>query len=271
MHEEIERMFSLRGKTALVTGGSSPLGLDAASVLAAAGCDIVITSREESKAESAALWLSGRYSIKTWHLKLDHTRVQSIIMARDRLLKMDIVPDILVNNAGGGSGRSISDLFDRSYDDISASIETNLTGVLYSCKAIAELMKSREAGKIINIASIAGLVGRDRRIYADTGMLGQPVDYAAAKAGVIGLTRDLAAYLAPMGILVNSISPGGFTGPDRKHPDSFEERYNDRTPLRRMGADGSDLKGAILFLASRASDYVTGQNIVVDGGFTMYK
>lgn len=271
MHEDIEMMFSLHGKVALVTGGSSPLGLDASSVLAAAGCNIVITSRDENKAKSAALQLSSKYDVKTWYLKLDHTDVGSILKARDELLQIDVIPDILVNNAGGGSGRSVSDLFERSFNDISASIGTNLTGVIYTCKVIAELMKTKASGKIINIASIAGLVGRDRGIYADTGMLGQPVDYAAAKAGVIGLTRDLAAYLAPMGILVNAISPGGFTSSDRKHPENFEKRYSDRTPLRRMGADGRDLKGAVLFLASKASDYVTGQNIVVDGGFTMFK
>ena len=98
-------------------------------------------------------------------------------------------------------------------------------------------------------------------------MKGQPVEYAAAKAGVIGLTRDLAGLLSPMGVHVNAISPGGFA---RKLPEGFVRDYSDRTPLGRMGRDGVDLKGAVLFLAASASDYVTGQNLVVDGGFSIW-
>jgi NAD(P)-dependent dehydrogenase (short-subunit alcohol dehydrogenase family) len=100
-------------------------------------------------------------------------------------------------------------------------------------------------------------------------MRGQPVDYAAAKSGIVGLTRDLAGLLGPKGVCVNCISPGGF---DRGNlPPKFVEAYSDRTPLGRMGRDGIDLKGVALFLASPASDYVTGQNLVVDGGFSIWK
>ena len=129
-------------------------------------------------------------------------------------------------------------------------------------------MVQQRQGKIINIASIAALVGRDRRMYQCDGMTEQPVDYAAAKAGILGMTRDLAAVLAPYRINVNAISPGGF---ERGQPAEFVEAYCDRTPLGRMGRDGMDLKGEALFLASQASDYVTGQNLVVDGGFSVSK
>jgi len=99
-------------------------------------------------------------------------------------------------------------------------------------------------------------------------MKGQPVDYAAAKAGILGLTVDLAGFLGPSGVHVNAISPGGFGRADT--PESFVRDYSDRTPLGRMGRDGLDLKGAILFLASPASDYITGHNLVVDGGFSTW-
>lgn len=99
-------------------------------------------------------------------------------------------------------------------------------------------------------------------------MKGQPVDYAAAKAGVIGLTRDLAGLLSPRGVHVNAISPGGFARENL--PAGFIKDYSDRTPLGRMGRDGVDLKGAALFLASPASDYITGHNLVVDGGFSIW-
>ncbi|MEO6906909.1 MAG: SDR family oxidoreductase [Abditibacteriaceae bacterium] len=96
----------------------------------------------------------------------------------------------------------------------------------------------------------------------------QPIDYAAAKAAIIGMTKDLAAYLGPNGIRVNAISPGGF---ERGQPEKFIEAYSDKTPLKRMGRDGIDLKGAAVFLASEASAYVTGHNLVVDGGFSMWQ
>ena len=105
-------------------------------------------------------------------------------------------------------------------------------------------------------------------MYDRSGLQGQPVDYAAAKAGVIGLTKDLAAYLSPMGVNVNCISPGGFS---RDLPESFVKDYSNRTPLGRMGRDGIDLNGAVLYLASSASDYVTGHNLVVDGGFSIWQ
>lgn len=179
--------------------------------------------------------------------------------------------DILVNNAGGGSGSNIAYLFQREAKDIYDSVQTNLTGMIYCCKEFGKIMEEQQDGKIINIASIAGMIGRDRRMYEKAGMRGQPVDYAASKAGVIGLTRDLAGFLSPKGIYVNSISPGGFTGPLRNHDKVFVEAYSDRTPIGRMGRDGKDLKGVILFLASAASDYITGQNIVVDGGFSIWQ
>jgi len=107
-------------------------------------------------------------------------------------------------------------------------------------------------------------------MYERVGMRGQPVDYAAAKGGIIGLTRDVAAVLAPHGVYVNCISPGGFAR-ENLSPD-FVKAYSDRTPLGRMGQQGSaDLKGATLFLASRASDYVVGHNLVVDGGFSIWQ
>ena len=130
-------------------------------------------------------------------------------------------------------------------------------------------MARQGSGKIINIASMAGLVGRDRRMYEKNGMNGQPIEYAAAKAGVVGMTRDLAGLLSPLGVQVNAISPGGFARSTL--PAGFVRDYSDRTPMKRMGRDGVDLKGAVLFLAAPASDYVTGQNLVVDGGFSIWR
>lgn len=271
MNREIAELFDLRERVAVVTGGARNLGYDAACILAAAGCDLVITSRELSRATAAAEALKRKYDVDVLPLALDQTAHNQVAATAVQAHGWKGRIDILVNNAGGASGQSPARLFERDPQAIDDLIRTNLTGAIFCCREFGAWMAKKGAGKIINIASIAGLVGRDRRLYDRAGMKGQPVDYAAAKAGVIGLTRDLAGYLSPMGVHVNSISPGGFAGPERNLPDRFVAEYSDRTPLGRMGRDGIDLKGAILFLASPASDYITGQNLVVDGGFSIWR
>jgi NAD(P)-dependent dehydrogenase (short-subunit alcohol dehydrogenase family) len=131
------------------------------------------------------------------------------------------------------------------------------------------IMADQGYGKIINIGSVAGLVGRDRSMYRKNNKMEQPIDYAASKAGVIGMTTDLAAFMAPYGVYVNCISPGGFDKGDL--PEGFVKSYSNATALGRMGRMGLDIKGAALFLASQASDYVTGHNLIVDGGFSIWK
>ncbi len=269
MHEEIRELFDLSGKVALITGGARHLGLDAASVLAAAGCRVALTSREITAAEKTADRLAQTYGTETLPIALDHTDATHVEEAVSLTISRFGRIDVLVNNAGGGTpGSGTPTLAERDPEDIRELIELNLTGVLYCSRVVGRVMAEQGSGKIISIASIAGLVGRDRRVYESSRMAPSQVDYAAAKAGVIGMTRDLAGWLSPQGICVNAISPGGFA---RNLPEQFVADYSDRTPLGRMGRYGLDLKGAILFLASPASDYVTGHNLVVDGGFSWWK
>ncbi len=268
MHDDIRRLFGLHDRVAMVTGGSGNLGWAAATILAAAGADVAISSRDRKRAEAACVELSRLYGVATLPLELDHTETSSVDAAVETFLQWRSRCDILINNAGGGSGISVASLFERDPTDIAAMLQSNLLGPLLCCRAFGRIMAERGEGRIINLASIAGVVGRDRRVYADTDMLGQPVDYAAAKGGVIAMTRDLAGYLGPMGVNVNAISPGGFArGQHRK----FVEGYADRTPLGRMGREPDDMQGAVLFLASPASSYVHGHNLVVDGGFSTWK
>jgi NAD(P)-dependent dehydrogenase (short-subunit alcohol dehydrogenase family) len=268
MHAEIEKLFELTGRVALITGGAVNLGRDAANVLAAAGCDLIITSRDAERASRAAGEIKSQYGRDVLPLALDQSDAAQVAQVVERGHAWRGRIDILVNNAGGGSNKGAAQLFERDPADIARMIEVNLTGALYCCREVGRVMAARRQGKIINIASIAGIVGRDRRMYQRNDMPGQPIDYAAAKAGVIGMTRDLAGLLSPMGIQVNAISPGGF---NRNLPEGFVRDYSDRTPLGRMGRDHIDLNGAILFLASPASDYVTGHNLVVDGGFSIWQ
>lgn len=262
-------MFSLKGKVALLTGATAWLGRDMAEVFAEHGCDIIITSRTKEKADKAASEIAEKFGVKAIGLPLDVTSAESVQkMAKDAYQWQGHI-DVLVNNSGGGSGASEGHLFDRSYEAIENMIKTNLTGTIFVCKAVGAYMKQQKSGKIINMGSVAGIVGRDRRMYYNADKMEQPVDYAAAKGGVIALTRDLAAVMAPYGVNVNCISPGGFDKGDL--PAEFVRFYADRTPLGNMGRMGIDIKGAALFLASAASDYVTGTNLVVDGGFSSWQ
>ena len=264
-----DALFDLSSKVAVVTGGHSWLGFDMASVLAEHGCSIIIASRSLAKIKKAAEELRSKYSVDTHYITFDQTDSESCRKMADEAYGWKGHIDILINNSGGGSGASEGDFLTRDPEDMANLIKTNLIGAMFCTQAIAKHMIKNNSGKIVNIGSIAGIVGRDRRMYRRNNKMEQPIDYAASKAGVIGMTRDLAAYLAPYNIQVNTISPGGFDKGDL--PEGFVNDYADETMKGRMGIMGQDIKGAALFLCSPASDYVSGHNLVVDGGFTVYK
>jgi len=266
--ELVDGLFNLTGKVAMVTAGGHGLGLDIASALASAGSHLVLTSRTPEKYAAAAADLHTRYGVETLVLPLDQRDSANVDQCFAAALDWKGRIDILVNNAGGGASAGTTDFFDRDPADVVEMIAVNLTGLIFCCREAARIMARQGGGKIINIGSIAALVGRGRKLYHDTGLPEQAVDYAAAKAGVLGLTRDLAAVLAPNNVQVNSLSPGGF---EKNQPRDFIEGYSALTMPGRMGKLGRDLKGAALFLASPASDYVTGQNLVIDGGFSILK
>ena len=276
METHINELFNLKGKVALITGGSQGLGLQAAQALAEAGADIALTSRIAEKAQAAAEELAIAKNVKAIGIALDVTNEDSWKQAVQQVLDTFGHIDILINNAGGRrattvqiDGQDPAALFleGRSLSDWQFTMDSNLTGVFLGCRAVAPCMKKAGSGKIINIASIDGIRARDLRIYKDTGLSPTVPDYLASKAGVINLTRGVAVVLAPYGINVNCISPGGFF---RGQPELFVKNFEENVPLGRMGRDGVDLKGAIVFCASAASDYMVGHNLVIDGGFTIW-
>jgi len=261
--------FNLSGQVSIVTGGSMNLGFDMACALAQAGSNIVLTSRIYERAQFATEKINKTYGVETLPIEMDHCHHQQVENMASEVMNWKGHVNILINNAGGSSKKSEGNLFRRSPEAIKDLITINLTGPLFCCREIGRIMMGQGFGKIINVASVSGMIGRDRRIYRESGFNEQPVDYAAAKAGIIGMTKDLAGLLSPHGIHVNAISPGGFD--KGTLPDRFIEKYSALTPLGRMGRIGYDLKGVILFLASSASDYITGHNVVVDGGFSVWK
>lgn len=265
----LTEMFNLRGQVAVITGGARHLGYDMADVLAEAGCDVVITSRQLAHSEAAAEKLRATRAREVLPLALDVSESVQVKAMAQRAWEWKGRVDILINNSGGSPGPG-PNLFGRKPEEMRELISVNLLGTMYCAQEFGRIMVQQGKGKIINIASIAAVLGRDRRMYERLNMRGQPVDYTAAKAGIMGVTRDLAAVLSPQGVQVNCISPGGFAR-EGMSPD-FIKAYSDRTPMGRMGREGSpDLRGAALFLASAASDYVTGHNLVVDGGFTIWQ
>jgi len=266
--EFADGLFDLTGKVAMVTAGGHGLGFDMASALASAGCHVILTSRTPEKSESAAADLRSRHGVETLLLPLDQRDPAKVAQCFAAASDWKGRLDILINNAGGGASGGATNFFERDPADAAEMITANLIGVIFCCQEAARIMARQGCGKIINIGSIAALVGRGRKLYHDTGLAEQAVDYAAAKAGVLGLTRDLAAVLAPNNVQVNAISPGGF---EKNQPREFIDGFSALTMAGRMGRLGRDLKGVAVFLASPASDYVTGQNLVVDGGFSILK
>lgn len=258
-------LFSLRGKVALITGGARNLGRDMAEALAEAGADLAITSRDLAKADAAALALATATGRRVLPLGIDVKDEASVRQGVESVMREFGRIDILVNNAG--NVKNSAPLENRALADWEETFATNVTGAFLCTKHVAPHMINAHGGSIIFIASVAGIIGKDRRQYADTSMVGVTIDYSAAKGAVIAMMRDLAGYLAPNGIRVNAISPGGF---QRGQPQSFVDRYNEATMLGRMGQEGKDLKGAVVYLASEAADYVTGHNLVVDGGLTAW-
>lgn len=261
------RGFDLSGKIALVTGGAQNFGLEIAGALARAGAEVIVTSRDEAKAAQAAARLERDAGATVHGEVLDVLLEDSAVALLRRIRSRHRRLDVLVNNAGGHSAAATGRLETEPLSAWREYLDINLTGAFLMIRESAGLMMERRSGSIINIASVAAILGRDRRVYTG-GMRPQPVPYAAAKAGILGLTYDAAGYLGAWGIRVNAISPGGF---ERGQPEPFVHAYSERTMLGRMGRDGEDLGGAALYLSADASAYVTGQNLVVDGGFTRFR
>lgn len=279
MNTHISQLFSLKGRVALVTGGARTLGYDMAEALAEAGADVVITSRFLANAQRSARTLAKQTGRQILPLELDLASEESVQSAFRTAIAWKKRLDILINNGGSRKiQRFVSTPTvryfagrpeDEPVEDWDATMTTYLRGTFLCCKYVLPQMKKQKRGSIINIASVSGMVGRSRWVYERSpAMVGNTCDYSAAKAGILGLTMDLAAQVGRSGIRVNAISPGGFLRGQHKE---FVKRFTLLTMLGRMGTDRLDLKGAAVYLAADASSYVTAHNLVVDGGFSQLR
>lgn len=294
---DVKSLFDLSRKVAIVTGGAGLLGAEFCKALFEAGAHVIVADVLREAADDLAASLTG--SIAPGQQGQQYARaVYTDITSPDSVRKLFMTAvaefggvDILVNSAAIDpkfdsehldSAMSQAALDQKSLDNHAQNLpfenfplelwnqalEVNLTGMFLCCQAAAREMVKQGKGVIINVCSIYGLVGPDQRLYQRPGKRPayKPVYYSVTKAGVLGLTRYLATYYAGKGIRVNALTPGGvFNG----HDQDFVQAYSARTVLGRM-AEKNELNGALIFLASDASSYMTGANLIVDGGWTAW-
>lgn len=264
----VKELADLTGRTAVITGGAGNLGRAMASALREAGADIALVDRDGSGLDCVAEVLGclpgGRIAKFPADLEREAARLE---LARSVEGDFDTV-DILINNAGfvGDSELTgwVAPFDSQSLETWRRAMEVNLTAPFHLSQLLAPALAAHQRGSIVNVGSIYGMLGPDMTLYDGT-VMGNPAAYAASKGGLLQLTRWLATNLAPA-IRVNCLTPGGIS---RGQPDSFVDRYVARTPLGRMGFE-EDFKGAALYLASDLSRWMTGQNIVVDGGWSAW-
>jgi NAD(P)-dependent dehydrogenase (short-subunit alcohol dehydrogenase family) len=251
----VKDLFDLTGKVAIVTGGGRGLGQQIAEGFAEAGANVVVCSRKLEACVEVSEGLK-RLGVDSLALKCDVTNPLDIINVVERTIEKFGVIDILVNNSGASWGAPVEEMPLEAWKKV---MDVNVTGTFLMSQAVGKIMLEQQSGKIINIASVAGLKGSNPKYM-------NAIGYNTSKGAVITFTKDLAVKWGPRGIYVNAIAPGFFpTKMSKGLLDEGGQEILEGTPLRKFGSD-NDLKGVALFLAAPASDFITGDIVVVDGG-----
>jgi NAD(P)-dependent dehydrogenase (short-subunit alcohol dehydrogenase family) len=274
MNISYKEFFNLQGRTAIVTGGIGILGKSFCAGLAEFGANVAVVDLDEDHAVNFAKELSIRYNVKALGIRCDVTSLDEIRLMIKRVVEEFGEINILHNNAGGKSmdiEASLAPFEDYTLETWRAMGSINIDGMFLVAQAVGKRMiEQGKGGVIIQTSSMYGLIAPDQRIYEGSKYMGyqmnSPASYMASKAAVIGLTKYLAVYWADKGIRVNCLSPGGVESGQSK---LFKQKFSARVPLGRM-ANRDEMVGALIYLASDASSYVTGENIIVDGGTNIW-
>ena len=270
---QYRQLFDLTGRVAVVTGAVGILGRRFSAGLADHGASVAVVDLDETATRAFARDLQDSFGTKCIGIAADIADPSAVRAMADTIENRLGPIDVLHNNAQAvrrDPERYFASVENFDLDTWRAIMSVNLDGAFLVAQDIGTRMAKRGRGSIIQTASIYGVVGPDQRIYEGSEYLGRPINtppvYSASKAGIIGLTRYLATYWGPHGVRVNTLTPGGVSSGQNEE---FDRRYSERVPLGRM-AEPDDLVGGLIFLASDASRYVNGQNLIVDGGLTAW-
>lgn len=255
-----KELFSLEGQCAVVIGGAGKIAFSMAEALGESGAKVYIASRQEGNFKGAVDKLKSS-GLNVAGVCLDQSDEKNVVQVIEQVSSEHKIPDILVNS---GCSRPMKKFFNDNIENWDKSMEVNARGLFITCRAFGNVMAKQGSGSIINISSIYGLVAPDMKIYEGSDFETEP-DYPFIKGGTIMFSKYLASYYAKKGVRVNCIAPGGFFN---NQPEPFLSKYINKVPLQRMTYH-DDLKGVAVFLASRASQYITGCVIPVDGGLTI--
>ena len=263
--------FKMEKKTVILTGSAGRIGEQFSHALSSAGANVILVDIEEQKNQKLEKNLKKLYGTKPMAFSTDITDEKQVQALRQEILKRYSKIDVLINNAHF-SPRTDPNR-DSSFENFplylwEKTVNPNLKSIFLCSKEIGKTMAKQKKGVIVNISSIYGLIGADQRIYGKT-KLNSPAHYATVKGGIVNLTRYLAAYWGDKNIRVNTLTLGGMFDKKLHQDKKFVKNYENKTILGRMG-QSDDYDGAILFLTSDASKYLTGANIVVDGGWTAW-
>ncbi len=263
----IQELFNLKGKVAIVTGGAGHLGTAISEALAEGGAKVAIADINIKAATGVARKINQNHA-RAIALKLDTTDESSVFEAVEKVVSEFGRLDILFNLAYSAKARR--DVLNMTVDEFESALRGGLTSYFCMIKACVPHMKKIGKGSIVNFGSMYGIVAPHFEIYKAREDNYSPVNYHACKGGVIQMTRYMACYFAKDNIRVNAISPGAFPREDYiQQTPLFEKELAHQNPMNRIGKPW-ELKGAALFLASDASSYITGHNLVVDGGWTIW-
>lgn len=266
------KLFDLSGKVAVVTGGTGILGKLYCQRLAEAGAQVIVADLDSDRCEDLADEIKNKTGVNAEGHAVDLSDEDSVRTWAKYIISAHGSVDILLNNAAAKSPNFFAPLDRFPLEDWNKVMAVNVTGMFLTVRELGPSMAARGKGSIINVSSIYGVVGPDQRIYEGSwygdmgGSINTPLIYSVTKGAVISLTKYLATFWGDRGVRVNTLTPGGVSSGQNS---VFNQKYSSKVPLGRM-AEAEEMVGAMLFLASDASSYVNGHNLIVDGGWTAW-